>query len=260
LCRKGTHSIPEWEHMTDNTTETNETEPERDDVEPTEEPETGTDTEHADDNSEDAAETADSSTPTSGDGEDVDWRAKAELYKAQMRKNEQRAKANYAENQRLLKELETLRTQLAEGTKGKSAKTTSGEPTTEDEDPIVAQIKQLSAELAEVRETSKRLAEETARAKRQQLIAEVAAAKGLTLDQARRLQGETREELEADADELVALFGLNRRREPAPKPKPREKKPLRGGATNDSDEERLFGGRSRREILEAVTSTGRRRR
>lgn len=259
MCRKGTHSIPEWEHMTDNTTETNETEPERDDVEPTEEPETGTDTEHADDNSEDAAETADSSTPTSSDGEDVDWRAKAELYKAQMRKNEQRAKANYAENQRLLKELETLRTQLAEGTKGKSAKT-SGEPTTEDEDPIVAQIKQLSAELAEVRETSKRLAEETARAKRQQLIAEVAAAKGLTLDQARRLQGETREELEADADELVALFGLNRRREPAPKPKPREKKPLRGGATNDSDEEELFGGRSRREILEAVTSTGRRRR
>src|SRR5690606_20950088 len=128
------------------------------------------------------------------------------------------------------------------------------------EDPIVAQIKQLSAELAEVRETSKRLAEETARAKRQQLIAEVAAAKGLTLDQARRLQGETREELEADADELVALFGLNRRREPAPKPKPHEKKPLRGGATNDSDEERLFGGRSRREILEAVTSTGRQRR
>lgn len=260
MPQRHTHSIPEWEHMTDNTTETNETEPERDDVEPTEEPETGTDTEHADDNSEDAAETADSSTPTSGDGEDVDWRAKAELYKAQMRKNEQRAKANYAENQRLLKELETLRTQLAEGTKGKSAKTTSGEPTTEGEDPIVAQIKQLSAELAEVRETSKRLAEETARAKRQQLIAEVAAAKGLTLDQARRLQGETREELEADADELVALFGLNRRREPAPKPKPREKKPLRGGATNDSDEERLFGGRSRREILEAVTSTGRRRR
>src|SRR5690606_23471525 len=154
---------------------------------------------------------ADSSTPTSGDGEDVDWRAKAELYKARMRKNEQRARANCAENQRLLKGLETLRTQLAEGTQGKRAKTTGGEATTEGEDPIVAQIKQLSAELAEVRETSKRLAEETARAKRQQLIAEVAAAKGLTLDQARRLQGETREELEADADELVALFGLNRR-------------------------------------------------
>src|SRR5690606_12057785 len=153
---------------------------------------------------------------TCGDGGDVDWRAKAELYKAQMRKNEQRTKANYAENQRLRSEPETLRARLAEGTKGKSAQTAGGEATTEGEDPIVAQIKQLSAELAEVRETSKRLAEETARAKRQQLIAEVAAAKGLTLDQARRLQGETREELEADADELVALFGLNRRREPAP--------------------------------------------
>src|SRR5690606_41774861 len=95
---------------------------------------------------------------TSGDGEDVDWRAKAALYTAQMRKNEQRAKANYAEKQRLVKELETLRTQLAEGTKGKSAKP-SGEPTTEGEDPIVAQLKQLSAELAEVRENSKQLAE-----------------------------------------------------------------------------------------------------
>src|SRR5690606_19432192 len=112
----------------------------------------------------------------------------------------------------------------------------------------------LSAELAEVRETSKRLAEETAKAKRQQLIAEVAAAKGLTLDQARRLQGETREELEADADELVALFGLNNRRS-GPASKPREKRPVRGGATNPEEQ---GDGRTREEILAAVTSTGRR--
>ncbi|QDY06157.1 hypothetical protein FJK98_02425 [Micromonospora sp. HM134] len=36
--------------------------------------------------------------------------------------------------------------------------------------------------------------------------AEVAAAKGLTPQQAARLRGATREELEADADELLALF------------------------------------------------------
>jgi hypothetical protein len=39
---------------------------------------------------------------------------------------------------------------------------------------------------------------------------EVAAAKGLTLAQARRLVGTTKDELEADADELVADLGLKK--------------------------------------------------
>lgn len=39
------------------------------------------------------------------------------------------------------------------------------------------------------------------------LRAEVAQAKGLTPAQARRLQGSTKEELEADADDLLASFG-----------------------------------------------------
>ena len=48
----------------------------------------------------------------------------------------------------------------------------------------------------------KRAAEAEARA----LRADVAAAKGLTAAQAKRLQGDTREQLEADADELRAAF------------------------------------------------------
>ncbi|SBT63933.1 Domain of unknown function (DUF4355) [Micromonospora sediminicola] len=48
----------------------------------------------------------------------------------------------------------------------------------------------------------KELAEE----RRARSVAEVAAAKGLTPQQAARLQGSTREELEADADALLQLF------------------------------------------------------
>ncbi|MEU7243427.1 hypothetical protein [Streptomyces sparsogenes] len=44
-------------------------------------------------------------------------------------------------------------------------------------------------------------------AARKALLLEIAASKGLTPAQAARLQGSTKEELEADADELVKLFG-----------------------------------------------------
>jgi hypothetical protein len=43
------------------------------------------------------------------------------------------------------------------------------------------------------------------------LRSEVAAAKGLTPGQARRLQGETQRELEKDADDLLEEFGTNNR-------------------------------------------------
>lgn len=46
---------------------------------------------------------------------------------------------------------------------------------------------------------------------------EVALAKGLTATQAKRLVGGTREELEADADELIADLGKGK---PSPKPNP----------------------------------------
>lgn len=221
------------------TNETTETD-ERDDVEPTEDPETG-----------EGSDTTNTTEPdgSDGDGGGEDWRAKAELYKAQMRKNEQRAKANHAENQKLREELEALRAQ--------AAKANPQEPDQDQdksEDPVTARMEQLAAELAEIRQVSRQLAEENKRVKHQQLVAEVAAAKGLTVEQASRLRGETREELEADADELVALFGLNNRRS-GPASKPREKRPVRGGATNPEEQ---GDGRTREEILAAVTSTGRR--
>lgn len=71
---------------------------------------------------------------------------------------------------------------------------------------------------------------------------EVAAEKGLTMAQAKRLVGATREDLEADADELLESFGATgggggngngdgQPRKPAPAGKPREK--LRPGTTPD---------------------------
>ncbi|MCZ7528847.1 MAG: hypothetical protein M5U14_22210 [Acidimicrobiia bacterium] len=63
-----------------------------------------------------------------------------------------------------------------------------------------------------------------------ELRRDVAAEKGLTAEQARRLTGSTREELEADADDLLAAFGSTSKAPPSAKPRPE----LRGG-TDPSD-------------------------
>ncbi|WP_416902749.1 hypothetical protein [Micromonospora echinospora] len=90
--------------------------------------------------------------------------------------------------------------QLAQALGGKS----TGDGTT-DLERLTERLTQHEAELA------------TERAARYR--AEVAAAKGLTPQQAARLQGATREELEADADALLALFpGPAGPRNPAPDP------------------------------------------
>src|SRR5690606_14564777 len=60
---------------------------------------------------------------------------------------------------------------------------------------------------ARLREVEATLERELAETRREALRLEVAMAKGLTAAQARRLVGDTREELEADADELLELFG-----------------------------------------------------
>ena len=88
------------------------------------------------------------------------------------------------------KEAETLRLKLQEF---------------EDRDKTEAQKLADRAEAAE-----RRLAEVEA----QSLRLEVAADKGLTPAQARRLLGSTREELEADADELLASFRQSEPRVP----------------------------------------------
>lgn len=71
--------------------------------------------------------------------------------------------------------------------------------------------------------------------------------KGLTEAQAKRLQGTTEEELEADADELLSSFG-GEKGKPAPKGRPTEK--LRGGtnpddAPDETDPGKLAEGVSR---------------
>lgn len=77
-----------------------------------------------------------------------------------------------------------------------------------------------------VASAEKRAADAEARA----LRLEVAAAKGLTAGQAKRLAGATREELEADADELLADFApAPRGEEDKPTPGSRPKERLRGG-------------------------------
>lgn len=117
------------------------------------------------------------SDPAGGEGgpdtgaADPDWKAEAEKWKAMARKHESQAKAN-ADAAKRLKERE-------------------------------------DAEKSETERAQERIAEaerKAAEAEAKVLRAEVAAAKGLSLAMARRLQGTTREELEADADELLTEF------------------------------------------------------
>ncbi|WP_017602202.1 hypothetical protein [Nocardiopsis lucentensis] len=239
--------------MADETTET-----EHDETNPDEQgPETGA--ADGDTTSEPEATTEPAATEhgNEDDGEE-DWKAKAELYKAQMRKLDSRSKANHSENQKLKQELEELRAQAAKANGNEDNQNNDKGTNDNNEDPVAARMEQLFQELAEVKQVSQTLAEENAHVKHQQMVAEVAAAKGLTVDQARRLHGDTREELEADADEVIALFGLNQtnKRNPGPAPKPREKRPMRGGSSNPDTS---GDGRSREDIFAAVTDTGRRR-
>lgn len=85
------------------------------------------------------------------------------------------------------------------------------------------------------------------------LRTEVAAEKGLTAAQARRLVGETREELESDADDLLEAFGSRNGgggSEEAASRRPRER--LRPGASSEPDETR-----SASELADEVLSKSR---
>ncbi len=101
----------------------------------------------------------------------------------------------------------------------------------------------LAAELQAIKDKDKsdseKLAERLAAAERRAADAEtqaarmeVAAEKGLTAAQARRLVGSTREELEADADDLLATFQPAGQEDPPgerPTPTPRPTPTVRGG-------------------------------
>lgn len=106
-----------------------------------------------------------------GDAKATDWEAEARKWKALARKHEGEAKKNAGAAQRL----------------------------TEAED----------ADKSEVQRANDKAAAAEARAKAAETRAdraEVAAAKGLSASLASRLVGETREELEADADELLKVM------------------------------------------------------
>lgn len=100
-----------------------------------------------------------------------DWEAEAEKWKALARKHESESKSLRAELDKL-----------------KAASDSSKS----DMDKVLEKLAAMEKRAAE--------------AERRALITEVAAAKGLTAAQAKRLTGETREELEADADDLLAAF------------------------------------------------------
>jgi len=110
--------------------------------------------------------------PDTGDGDDPagddpDWKAEAEKWKALARKHEAQAKRNA----------------------GAARQLTQQEGASKTLEERLAQLETRAVE-----------------AEGKALRAEVAAAKGLTPAQAKRLQGATREELEADADELLTAF------------------------------------------------------
>lgn len=111
--------------------------------------------------------------PTARKEHETDWKAEA-------RKWEQRAKENFEK----LKPLEKLAKAL-DGDEGESSKA----------DPVAALEDRLSKHEQELAQ------ERSARWR-----AEIAHEKGLTPQQAQRLQGSTREELAADADALKELF------------------------------------------------------
>lgn len=137
----------------------------------------------------------------------ADAQAEVDKWKAMSRKHEDQAKGN-ADAAKKLKDAED------------AAKTAE---------------ERAAARLAEV---EKRIADTEARAMR----AEVAAVKGLTPAQAKRLHGSTVEELEADADELLESFKpADTEGEPTPdtgeKPGGKPKEALKGGASSDEQPE-----------------------
>lgn len=111
---------------------------------------------------------------------EVDWKAEAEKWKALSRKNEEEAKKLRPAAQKLQEIEEASKSEL------------------EKSQARLAELERVAAE----RESAA-------------LRAEVALAKGLTPTQAKRLVGSTREELETDADELLADLKASK---PSPAP------------------------------------------
>ncbi|MEV2236692.1 hypothetical protein [Micromonospora sp. NPDC049891] len=101
-----------------------------------------------------------------------DWQAEAEKWKALARKHEDNSKTTRAELDKLKQASDTSKSDM---------------------DKVMEKLAAMEQKAAD--------------AERRALVTEVAAAKKLTPAQAKRLTGATREELEADADDLLSAFG-----------------------------------------------------
>jgi hypothetical protein len=180
----------------------------------------------ADDNST-AADTTAETTET-----DVkDWKAEAEKYKALARKNEDRAKGNAA----AAKELDEVRGQLQQlAPLQKLAEALGAKP----DDNGKTDFEALTARLAQHEQ-------ELAKERLARFRVEVAAEKGLTPAQAKRLVGATREELAADADEIVQLFPATAAGQKASGLRPDPSQGSRGGKPPSGREQGLAEAQKR---------------
>lgn len=120
----------------------------------------------------------------------------------------------------------------------------------EREDLDKSELERLQDRIAEA---AKRAEDAEAKANRY----EVAAAKGLTPAQAKRLVGSTREELEADADEMRAELGLDKKDDETKDEETKDeetttgrpKERLKSGASPDEDAEEPDAGKLADSIL-----------
>jgi len=128
------------------------------------------------------AETTATGDESATDEATVDWKAKAREWEAKSKANHKR-----------IQELEPKASQF---------------------DALEAASK---TDLERAQAQAEALQRELASTQRQALVASVALDRGLPANLARRLQGESREDLEADADELLSQFGTtSTTRAPAP--------------------------------------------
>lgn len=133
-------------------------------------------------------------------GKETDWKAEAEKWKALSRKHEGTAKSN-SEAAKRLAEIEEAQKTAEQKAADKAAE---------------ADMKAAKAE------------KELARLR-------VAMRKGLTEAQAKRLMGDSEEDLEADADELLASFKREEPEGDKPEPGARPKERLKSGSTPPED-------------------------
>lgn len=139
-----------------------------------------------------------------------------------------REREKYADYDKLKEQVEALAADKAELDKAKKKAEDEGKTVTE---KVNEQLAALQKQLEDEKEARHKSDSESLRLR-------VAAAKGLSEAQARRLQGSTKEELEADADDLLETFGGKKDDKPEERSGgfSRPKESLRPGASSENDD------------------------